>query len=260
MQASYASSRPLPQGWLYEADVRAKIGVSVLASLGTLVISNLEGQLLLAGASLCYALCMRRPMALLAAYAVLTAMIFLAMGCVWIMGRFSPRLMGSMNFISLTIPFLRVLTMLHVVLPLALSSRVQNLLDALRGLKLPFCIYLPAAVIIRFIPTFINDVKQVTESLKMRGYRLNPWTMTRHPALSMRLLLTPLLFRSLRTSEDLGVAAELKGLGMGEKLIPYRKRAWTSRDSLLLAAALLVVTLAIACQYTLGSSTTGGMR
>ena len=126
MQASYASNRPLPQGWLYEADVRAKIGVSVLASLGTLATSNLEGQLLLAGASLCYALCMRRPLALLAAYGVMTVMIFLAMGCVWIMGKFSPRLMGGMNFISLTIPFLRMLTMMHVVLPLALSSRVRR--------------------------------------------------------------------------------------------------------------------------------------
>ncbi len=260
MQALYASNRPLPQGWLYEADVRAKIGVSVLASLGTLIVSNLEGQLVLAGASLCYALCMRKPKALLVAYAVLTVMIFMAMGCVWIMGHFSPRLMGGMNFTSLAIPFLRVLTMLHVVLPLALSSRVQYLLDALRGLRLPFCIYLPAVVIIRFIPTFINDVKQVTESLKLRGYKLNPWTMTCHPILSLRLLFTPLLFRSLRTSEDLGVAAELKGLGMGEKLTPYRTNAWTRRDSLLLVAALLVVAAALACQYMLNNPVTGGMR
>ena len=148
----------------------------------------------------------------------------------------------------------------RLLLPLALSSRVQYLLDALRGLRLPFCIYLPAAVIIRFIPTFINDVKQVTESLKLRGYKLNPWTMTCHPILSLRLLFTPLLFRSLRTSEDLGVAAELKGLGMGEKLTPYRTNAWTRRDSLLLVAALLVVAAALACQYMLNNPVTGGMR
>ena len=259
MQALYASNAPLPQGWLYEADVRAKLAVSLLASVGTLAVSNLAGQLVLVTASLCYALFMRRPKALLVAYAVMTVMCLMALGCVWVMGRISPRLMGSMDYASLTIPFLRMLTMMHVVLPLALSSRVQNLLDALRGLRLPFCIYLPSAVIIRFIPTFINDVKQVTESLKLRGYRLNPWTLTRHPVLSLRLLFTPLLFRSLRTSEDLGIAAELKGLGMGESLTPYRKKAWTRRDSLLIAAAVLVVVGAGVCQFTMGGPT-GGMR
>ena len=246
MQALYASNTPLPQGWLYEADVRAKLVVSLLASVGTLAVSNLAGQLVLVTASLCYALFMRRPKALLVAYAVMT-----------VMCRISPRLMGSMDYTSLTIPFLRMLTMMHVVLPLALSSRVQNLLDALRGLRLPFCIYLPSAVIIRFIPTFINDVKQVTESLKLRGYRLNPWTLTRHPVLSLRLLFTPLLFRSLRTSEDLGIAAELKGLGMGESLTPYRKKAWTRHDSLLIAATVLVI--AGICQFTMGGPA-GGMR
>ena len=45
---------------------------------------------------------------------------------------------------------------------------------------------------------------------------MTPWNAFRHPVLLIRLVFTPLLFRSLKTSEELGIAAELKGLGYGE--------------------------------------------
>ena len=113
---------------------------------------------------------------------------------------------------------------------------------------------------VRFIPTFLADVQQVTESLRLRGYRLSPWGITRHPVQSMRLLFTPLLFRSLRTSEDLGIAAELKGLGYGKTMTPYKTCHWALRDTLLLIAACAVLTAALTLQMHLGGTSLGGMR
>ncbi|MEA1868535.1 MAG: hypothetical protein U9N19_10635 [Thermodesulfobacteriota bacterium] len=49
---------------------------------------------------------------------------------------------------------------------------------ALKSLRLPLFLYLPAVVMIRFIPSFINDIKQVTEVLKIRGYKINPASLT----------------------------------------------------------------------------------
>ncbi|MFQ8887353.1 MAG: hypothetical protein ACLR7Z_02305 [Bilophila wadsworthia] len=40
---------------------------------------------------------------------------------------------------------------------------------------------------------------------------MTPWNAFRHPVLLIRLVFTPLLFRSLKTSEELGIAAELRG-------------------------------------------------
>lgn len=246
-------------GWLPQVDARAKLALSMAAAVGSLAVSNLQGQLLLCGVSMCYALSLRKPMALLWAYAFFTLMCGMAMGCMWIMGFFMPSL-NKAGFTGLVVPFLRMLTMLHVILPMALSTRVQDLLNALRGMRLPFCIYLPAAVVVRFIPTFLADVRQVTESLRLRGYRLSPWAITRHPVQSMRLLFTPLLFRSLRTSEDLGIAAELKGLGYGETMIPYKTCRWALRDTLLLIAACSTLAAAMALQMHMGGTSLGGMR
>ena len=147
------------------------------------------------------------------------------------------------------------------ILPLAFSCRVQSLLTALKSLHLPFCLYLPAAVMIRFIPTFLHDAKQVSETLRIRGWRMTPWNAFRHPVLLIRLVFTPLLFRSLKTSEELGIAAELKGLGYGEGMRPYRKLVWKASDTWLLVAACLVAAAAVLCQHAVGwAPLEGGMR
>ena len=151
------------------------------------------------------------------------------------------------------VPFLRMAVMINVVLPLAFASRVQSLLNALQSLRLPFCIYLPATVMIRFIPTFAQDIRQVCDTMKLRGFRPSPRNCFLHPVLVFRFLFIPLLFRSLRSSEELGIAAEFKGLKADSAKgpsRPYRACLWTRRDTVFVLAALLVIGVALLCQLT----------
>lgn len=260
MQVLSAISAPLPNVGLYALDVRSKMLVSVLASVATVCISSLEGQMVLVVASLGYALSMRRFLILLWAYVFIAVMYLLAIGCTEIMHSMLPVLMRDTPFSATVLPFLRLLVMVHVVLPLALSCRIQNVLDALRGLRLPFWLYLPAAVTIRFIPIFIHDVAQVAESLRLRGHEPGLKNMLLHPVLTLRLMFAPLLFRSLRTSEDLGIAAELKGLGQGGVMVSYRKSRWGIKESALVVLTLLVFMVAVLVQWQWGSAVAGGMR
>ena len=221
MQALSVTEGAVWGGGLHAADTRAKMFVSLLASVATVALSGVEPQMVLFGMSLVYALGMRQFRILLIGYAVLVGMSLLAMGCAFGM----------------------------------------SLLTALKSLRLPFCLYLPAAVMIRFIPTFLHDAKQVSETLRIRGWRMTPWNAFRHPVLLIRLVFTPLLFRSLKTSEELGIAAELKGLGYGEGMRPYRKLVWKASDTWLLVAACLVAAAAVLCQHAVGwAPLEGGMR
>ena len=237
MQALSVTEGAVWGGGLHAADTRAKMFVSLLASVATVALSGVEPQMVLFGMSLVYALGMRQFRILLIPS------------------------MPAFSAVSLVVPFLRMATMLNVILPLAFSCRVQSLLTALKSLRLPFCLYLPAAVMIRFIPTFLHDAKQVSETLRIRGWRMTPWNAFRHPVLLIRLVFTPLLFRSLKTSEELGIAAELKGLGYGEGMRPYRKLVWKASDTWLLVAACLVAAAAVLCQHAVGwAPLEGGMR
>ena len=237
MQASFISRHEGPgeeAGRGTALDVRSRMFVTLLSSAVTIAVSSFEGQMVLFAAS------------------------FMAgMAALFTFGISS--LMPSMpfSFKGLAVPFLRGAVMLNVVLPLALTSRIQALLTALKSLRLPFCIYIPGAVMIRFIPTFMNDIRQVAETLKIRGYRLGFGEMFRHPLMMLRLMFTPLLFRSLRTSEELGIAAELKGLEAGGRFVPFRGGAWTRRDTALVLLSVACALLALYCHAVWGGESMG---
>ena len=200
------------KGLLDRVDVRTKMFIAVSAAVMTVAISSLYAQLLLFGSSFLYLLLLNKPKLVMVSYLICIFMMSLAALFGYGLAILIPEMGKSMSFSTMLVPFLRGITMMNVVLPLAFAGRLQELLSGLQKLRLPFVVYLPSAVIIRFIPTFANDVRQIWESLKIRGYRINPWTCTIHPLRTTRLLFTPLLFRILKTGDDLGIAAELKGL------------------------------------------------
>ena len=153
MQALSVTKGSVWGGGLHAVDTRAKMFVSLLASVATVALSAVEPQMVLFGMSLVYALGMRRFRILLIGYAVLVGMSLLAMGCAFGMSLLIPS-MPPFSAVSLVVPFLRMATMLNVILPLAFSCRVQSLLTSLQSLHLPFCLYLPAAVDDPLHPTF----------------------------------------------------------------------------------------------------------
>lgn len=249
IDSSTASSGSAP--FLSEADTRAKIAVSVLASLMTIVIVKPEAQMVLFIFSAIYALGMRRIVLLLAAYGMVAMLLVLAYGCALLVRKFAPA-MPPVTIGSMLVPFLRLVIMVNVILPLAFTTRVQSLLGSLKSFRLPFCLYIPLTVMIRFIPTCIFDMKQIAEALKIRGFSLSPKQFFLHPVLCMRFLSIPLLFRSLKTSEDLGIAAELKGLNATRRHVPYKRPAWKKSDTALLAMALAAAVLALVCNIYIG--------
>ena len=74
-----------------------------------------------------------------------------------------------------------------------------------------------------------------------------------HPALSARLLLFPILFRALKSSESLGIAAELKGIGSAERTILPSPHSLTSVDARILAAAALSSLFVVLTELHLGA-------
>lgn len=249
-------------GWLYRADTRAKVVISVLASLLTIFLANPAAQLLLLLFALLYAAGMRRPKLLAAAFFICVALFCIAFGCTRLLNLFI-RMPATAP--AMAIPFLRLMITACVVLPLALSTPVQTIMTALKSIRLPFCIYIPLTVMVRFIPTLLTDFKQISEALRIRGYSLNWKQLILHPVLSMRFITTPLLFRALKTSEDLGIAAELKGLAARRKPSPYRTLTWKQSDTLLLAGAVLAAAAAVAVAWLVPAelilgNVRGGMR
>ena len=251
MQASFASKFDV----LTRLDVRSKMFIAALAAVMTIALSSLNSQLLLFTTSLLYLFALGRYKLIFVSYAVALLMMALS-----ILTLFIPSMGKSLELGSLCIPFLRALTVMNTILPMAFTGRLQNILNGLQQLKLPFIIYLPAAVIIRFIPTFAGDVKQIWESLKIRGFKINPWQCTIHPIRTTRLLFTPLLFRALKTSDELGIAAELKGLHAGSNSGSMHRRGFSKHDITAITLVLLICTAAVLLQIYFPTDIKAAMR
>lgn len=228
-------------------DARTKLSVTLVTAVLTVASSGLVAQLVLFGATLFYVLLVRRTTLLMVLYGVMGAMMALATGCGLLIEELMPG-MGGLSLKSLVIPFLRGLSMMNVVMVLALTTRVENLMATLEKMRLPFCIFLPTAVMLRFIPTFTNDMRQVWETLRIKGWPLGPTMLTVSPLLSARLVLAPILFRALKSSETLGVASELKGLGTKERTMRSDAQTMTTLDARILAAVVLVTLAVIVCE------------
>ena len=101
------------------------------------------------------------------------------------------------------------------------------------------------------VMAFANDIKQVWETLRIKGWPLGPAMFTRHPILSARLILAPILFRALKSSETLGVAAELKGMGSRERTVLVDAKTMTSLDARVYSVLLLTLVFVAAAEVLL---------
>jgi len=238
------SKTTYPDKSIRRLDVRTKMVICLLSSVVVIVLKGVIPLSFLMAASLVYVLFQKRFGVMLICYGAVALMGLMALFCVRIMVVFIPE-MGQFDLSMFFVPFLRVTILLNVILALALSSKIQDILTSLRSLHLPLFIYLPAAVMIRFIPGFIDDIKLINQSLKIRGYRINPFTLTFRPFLTTRLLFVPTVIRALRASDELVVAAELKGVGYSERISYYKTNRFSGFDYFI--GAVAIVFLSFAC-------------
>lgn len=227
--------------------------LSVILSICALFMTKFEPLFLMFVVTLGYALLMQRYRILFVSYMFMTVVMIISMTCVNVIAIYLPMVKDSADFTKLAVPSMRGACVMNVVMPLTLTIRMQNLLTTLQNLHLPFMIYLPGAVMIRFVPTFINDIKQVFEAMKIRGFEFSLKNILKHPFLLIRLSFSPLVFMSLRSSEDLGIACELKGIGQN-KHCNMKNQCLHRRDYSLIALAVIVCAASLYLEYACGGS------
>ena len=166
-------------------------------------------------------------------------MMFFALGCSALIGLAVPQLM-RWNLFSLTVPFLRMLISVNLLLMLSLSTPVQELFNRLRVARLPSWLQIPLSVAIRFIPTFLGDCAQIRDAARLRPGKglAGMW----------RGMVVPLIFRVLYSADDLAMAAELKGINAAQKTRSETLPSLQQRDYVLLAVAFVALCAAGALQ------------
>ena len=220
-------------------DVRVKLLLCAAGSVASIVFSSplSLGLLVVTGTAL--ALTATRPTTILKVYLFSTLMMLFSLGFSGLIGLAVPDLM-RWDVYSLSVPFLRMLVSINLLLMLSLSTPVQVLSTRLQSLRFPGWVQIPLTVAIRFIPTFMSDCTQIRDAARLRpgkGIR-GLW----------RGLVVPLVFRLLYSADDLAIAAELKGMSAEKRMRQEDFPPAGKRDYTVLALAALVLCTAVAIQ------------
>ncbi len=236
-------------------DARSKMLISAAVSFAVIFLSSPAALLLLAGAGSIYILSTGQYKIAAYAHALILFMFFTAYGCVWLI-HFAAPSVPAPDSVKFTIPFLRTISVIDAVLAMALSSRIQDIFSVLGKLGLPSWLYIPGAVMIRFIPGFINEMKDISESIKIKGYgRSIIFLFLLSPSVAIRMFFMPLAVRSLRISDEIAVAAELKGIDASWK--PSESsldNVFAFRDVAAVVTVSVMLTCAFALQYASGAA------
>ena len=227
-------------------DLRTRLFISVVVSTATVYISDTTILAVLSLASFAYLVASTRRYKVVAgAYLLVLLMSALTIVVIW--GTYAligacvkgtgaegavAQMRGEMlgNFHT---PFLRSLPSMNVLLALALNLSVQAFTGALKALRMPRVVFLPLLVFCRFVPEFIDVVRQLRDAVKMRGFSVSFGSAFVHPFQTVRLTVIPLAVRTLRMADSLAMAAEMKRVGFAKRpthlnASVMRRRDWSA--------------------------------
>lgn len=133
---------------------------------------------------------------------------------------------------------LRMLVIVTSFLIVLTTTRTQDMMAVLvEKVKLPNDIAMMILMSIRFIPSFLGDLKQISDAQKARAFVLEGW----NPIKKLKgyfPIAIPLVLMSLRKAQQMVLAMETRGYGAGPRSY-LRQLSWGYRDGISFAVILV---------------------
>ena len=109
--------------------------------------------------------------------------------------------------------FIRV--MIPVVLfasTLIATTKVSELIAAMYSMKIPRSITITFAMVLRYIPTFSEEIHNIYDAMKLRGIKVSWKNVFTRPLLLLEAMAVPIVMRSASIAEELSASAVTRGI------------------------------------------------
>ena len=249
MQASYAKFDPDSTAARMDVfDIRTRLMISLVVTSATLYLSSNATLAAMSALTFLYLLQTRRYVVIVCAYLLMLLMTLLSLGIIYGSSRLlvlafpSDGMARMMSGVldGFHTPFLRSLPSMNVLLAIGLNFSVQGFVGTMKSVRLPRFLFLPLLVFCRFVPEFVDVVRQLRDAVRMRGFSVGFGAAFVHPFQSVRLTVVPLVVRTLRMADNLSMAAEMKRVGYARKPTQLRTLRFRKADFAMLAATVVL--------------------
>ena len=122
------------------------------------------------------------------------------------------------------------------------QKNISEITTALERMHLPKGIILSIAVMFRYFPSIKGDLFIIIDAMKLKGLYTAKRAALIHPIRTMEFVLVPMLFKSLKTAEELSCAALIKGIENTGHKTSYFDVRLRAADVVFLLTAIALLT------------------
>jgi energy-coupling factor transporter transmembrane protein EcfT len=101
------------------------------------------------------------------------------------------------------------------------TVEVNDFITSLRQMGLPQVVIIPLAVMVRFIPTILLEMRYIREAMKLRNLEISLKGCLLRPVQMVECLFVPLLMRCLKMADELSMSAMTRGIESPRKRTSY---------------------------------------
>ena len=91
------------------------------------------------------------------------------------------------------------------------TTKVSEFITSMEKSNIPKEISIPLSVIFRYIPSVYEEIKSITNAMKMRGFGLNVKSL-KNPLKLIEFYMIPILVSTIKTADELSAASLTRGL------------------------------------------------
>lgn len=267
-----AAKHSVPPCFVASLDMRTKICVSVAAASSAIFLDDWRLLACVNALTFLYVLNLRRLKPVAAMYAVTALMLGVAFCFIPVFAQLLKALavvlpagtgegfrrladvLGEQAFSTVLLPFLRISVSMNVFLALGLTFDNQEFVSVMRKLRLPRIVFIPLMVCCRFVPSFVNDIRQLYESLRVRRKNMSFFTLLASPVRFLRFLVVPVCVRTLRIADDLVMMCEVRRVGYRDRCVCAAEHKLRSRDLAVIAFAFCTAAALVSADALFGDT------
>ena len=118
------------------------------------------------------------------------------------------------------------------------TTKVSEFIASMEKSNIPRHIIIPISVVFRYIPSVLEEIKSITNAMKMRGFGFNLKSF-KNPLKLIEFYMIPILISAVKTADELSAASLTRGLSNPEPRTHLIEANWTKFDYALLAITFI---------------------
>lgn len=131
------------------------------------------------------------------------------------------------------------------------TTKVSEFIASMEKSNIPRDIIIPLSVVFRYIPSVYEEIRSITDAMKMRGFGLT-FKSLKSPLKLIEFYMIPILISAVKTADELSAASLTRGLSNPQKRTHLLSVKFNVMDYLFISIA--IIGLGIYAYYFMGGA------